>query len=380
MGPRTPLDGLGLDRVTPRWEGTDPQERPWAEGGLHAEMETERSAGDARGGHGGGPGEGGPGGGGRVAGGRVAGGRGFARIGGIRRAGETRGTEAATFDAGRAVPFFEAPSVSAPPFAMPDPKETPSEPGWRAPETGAAHGRDPEGGAAPGLSSGREAGARRTARDDADLRAAGASTGPGDHELIRRAQRGDEDAFRILVERHQQRAFRIARTLVPSRDDAADLAQEAFLRIFRSLDRFDFNHEFTTWLYRIVTNLGIDHLRKRRPTFSTSGSEDDDGEFDLLDEDAPSPSDNLEREETAARVRAIIDRMPPHFRSVLALRELEGLPCTEIARIVGATHVTVRWRLHRGRKMFQEEWERQERLRSSGATPLAGIDVRNDPN
>ena len=64
--------------------------------------------------------------------------------------------------------------------------------------------------------------------------------------------------------------------------------------------------------------------------------------------------------ETAERVRACIDRLAPHFRSVMILRELEGLPCTEIARIVGTTHVTVRWRLHRGRKLFLEEWERME--------------------
>jgi RNA polymerase sigma-70 factor (ECF subfamily) len=185
---------------------------------------------------------------------------------------------------------------------------------------------------------------------------------PTDHELIRAAQRGDETGFEGLVSRHEERAMRVAWGLVANREDARDLAQEAFLRVFRNLDRFDFQHEFTTWLFRIVTNLAIDHLRKRRPQRSTVvAGEDGETEIDLPDEESEQPYDAMSREETAARVRACIDRLAPHFRSVMVLRELEGLPCTEIAEIVGATHVTVRWRLHRGRKLFQDEWERQER-------------------
>jgi RNA polymerase sigma-70 factor (ECF subfamily) len=72
-------------------------------------------------------------------------------------------------------------------------------------------------------------------------------------------------------------------------------------------------------------------------------------------------------------VRACIERLAPHFRSVMILRELEGLPCQEIARIVGTTHVTVRWRLHRGRKLFLEEWERMEtELEKKGARGTRG--------
>lgn len=247
---------------------------------------------------------------------------------------------------------------------MPEPSSKAPEPGRRRERPDGSGRGQPEG-------EGRGAGQGGTPGPEGwDVSGAADRGQPSDHELIRRAQKGDEDAFRMLVERHQQRAFRVARTLVSSRDDALDLAQEAFLRVFRSLERFDFEHEFTTWLYRIVTNLGIDHLRKRRVTFSTSTGEGDEADFDLLDENAPRPDAALEQEETVLRVRAIIERLPPHFRSVLALRELEGLPCTEIARIVGATHVTVRWRLHRGRKLFQEEWERHERLRQTGGVKL----------
>ena len=200
-----------------------------------------------------------------------------------------------------------------------------------------------------------------------ELDAEAAARRAEDHALIRRAQGGDERAFAELVERHRSRAWRVARGLVGSEEDAQDLVQEAFLRVFRSLSSFDFSHGFTTWLYRIVTNLAIDHLRKRRAAISTTAPTEDDGDLDLADEIGPAPSSFLERADLAREVQACLETLAPHFQSVLRLREMEGLPCTEIARIVGATHVTVRWRLHRGRKLFQEEWERRTRLDSTAA-------------
>jgi len=197
-----------------------------------------------------------------------------------------------------------------------------------------------------------------------------------DHQLLRRAQGGDENAFEALVLKHQSRAWRAARNLVGNDEDAADLAQEAFVRVFRNLAGFDFQHGFTTWLYRIVTNLAIDHLRRRRPVWSTAAQNEDDGEQDLLDPRASAPGAELERSELAREVKACLDSLAPHFQSVLTLREIEGLPCNEIARIVGATHVTVRWRLHRGRKLFQEEWERRARLRDK--TGAANTEPRPD--
>lgn len=195
-----------------------------------------------------------------------------------------------------------------------------------------------------------------------------------DHALLRKAQGADEEAFGELVRRHQGRAYRVARNLVPSDEDAQDIAQEAFLRVFRNLERFNFDHEFTTWLYRIVTNLCIDFLRKRRVALSVSrGREGDDGEesaLDLEDHSEPAPWEYAEAMETATEVHEVLASLAPHFQSVLTLREIEGLGCPEIAEIVGATHVTVRWRLHRGRKLFQEEWERRMRMRQQGAADL----------
>jgi RNA polymerase sigma-70 factor (ECF subfamily) len=183
---------------------------------------------------------------------------------------------------------------------------------------------------------------------------------------VRQAQDGEEDAFRQLVERHEARAQRVARKMVPSEEDARDLCQEAFLRVFRHLKRFDFQYAFSTWLYRIVTNLAIDNLRKRRPTSSLVGSGEDEPSIDLPDEAVADPSDQMSAEETKLEVHAVLQTLAPHFQSVMALREIEGLGCPEIAEIVGATHVTVRWRLHRARKLFLEEWQRRERVQAAG--------------
>jgi RNA polymerase sigma-70 factor, ECF subfamily len=182
-----------------------------------------------------------------------------------------------------------------------------------------------------------------------------------DHDLVRRAQAGDEDAFASLVQRYQKKVWRVARQRVPSDEDAQDLAQEAFLRVFRNLERFDFKYPFTTWLYRIVTNLAIDHLRKRRPAQSIHGVDDQEADIDLEDHKGERPSDLMEATETADEIRSVLETLAPHFQSVLMLRELEGMACCDIADIVGATNVTVRWRLHRGRKLFQEAWERRDR-------------------
>ncbi len=227
-------------------------------------------------------------------------------------------------------------------------------------------GQNPSGAGSPDPARDRAARSKAEAVD-AEQSEAEAAEVALDHALIRRANAGEEAAFESLVRRHQQRAWRIARNLVPTDEDAQDLAQEAFVRVFKSLANFDYGHAFTTWLYRIVTNLSIDHLRRRRPAVSTArGGQDDESEFDIVDVRAKAPSASLESRELSEDVRATLASLAPHFQSVLLLREMEGLPCNEIAHIVGATHVTVRWRLHRGRKLFQEEWERRARLREKG--------------
>lgn len=243
--------------------------------------------------------------------------------------------------------------------ARPSQPPTPEAPRKRYPGALVSDSGEEDAPLAPGESAPETDAVEAAERADPDLQ----HSREEDHQLLRRAQAGEESAFEALVRKHQARAWRVARNLVGNDEDAADLAQEAFVRVFRNLAGFDFQHGFTTWLYRIVTNLAIDHLRRRRPVWSTSLPGEEEGEQELVDARAASPAEGLERGELALEVKACMDALAPHFQSVLMLREIEGLPCNEIAEIVGATHVTVRWRLHRGRKLFQEEWERRARLR-----------------
>lgn len=176
-----------------------------------------------------------------------------------------------------------------------------------------------------------------------------------DAELIRRTLAGQQDPFAALVARYQKRAFWIAFHVVGRVEDARDVAQESFVRLFRSLAKYDFTRSFYTWFYRIVMNLAIDHLRRIRSGAAGSLDEIPGGLADPRDEGASMP---IELEEQNGLVWAILERLDPKFRAVLVLRDIHGLSCREIAPILRVTHATARWRLHRGRQIFREHWER----------------------
>jgi len=211
--------------------------------------------------------------------------------------------------------------------------------------------------AAPGRSEGAAAGkgaaaARAgeatvvTSESSADIAAI------DDRDLILRAQAGDEVAFEGLVERYKKRAYWVAYNLVNDEDDAKDVSQEAFIRVFRSIGRFDLRYKFYTWLYQIVTNLAIDALRKRQGAKKVSL--DDVGDVGGKDISA---HERLEKVEVKERVGKVLETLPPMYRTVITLREIEGLSSKEIADIVGSKHATVRWRLHQARLLFKEAWE-----------------------
>jgi RNA polymerase sigma-70 factor (ECF subfamily) len=181
-----------------------------------------------------------------------------------------------------------------------------------------------------------------------------AGDGSSDAELVRRTASGDHDAFAALVARYQKRAFWIAFHVVGRVEDARDVTQESFVRLYRSLDRYDFGRSFYTWFYRIVMNLAIDHLRKVKVGRAQSL---EDLAAALPDGAEHEPS-AVERDDERGRVWRVLEKLDSKFRSVLVLRDIHGLSCREIAPILRITHATVRWRLHRGRQVFKEHWER----------------------
>jgi RNA polymerase sigma-70 factor (ECF subfamily) len=177
--------------------------------------------------------------------------------------------------------------------------------------------------------------------------------GRTDAELLRATAAGDRDAFRTLVDRYERRAFYAAYHLLGDEEEAKDVVQEAFVRVFRSMDKFDERRPFYTWFYRIVTNLAIDHHRHLKLSRKVGNEE----LTEILPGGEP-PANPVESDEVRRHVRKALDTLPPKFKTVMVLRELHGLSCKEIAGIVGSTHATVRWRMHRARQLFRESYER----------------------
>ncbi|MCA8960876.1 MAG: sigma-70 family RNA polymerase sigma factor [Planctomycetes bacterium] len=174
-----------------------------------------------------------------------------------------------------------------------------------------------------------------------------------DRVWVERARCGDHSAFEKLVEKYQERAVWIARGLISDPEIARDVAQESFLRVYRSLDRYDPAHRFYTWFYRIVVHLAIDALRRRRRVVPWKLTGTPHGEFEYREVAGRAPS----LVETRERVRRILERVPPKYRMLIVLRDFEGFTSKEIADIADWNHATVRWRLHRARQLFREEWE-----------------------
>jgi RNA polymerase sigma-70 factor (ECF subfamily) len=179
-----------------------------------------------------------------------------------------------------------------------------------------------------------------------------------DRELIKQAQGGDKQAFRRLVERHQRRAYSIALGLVRDENDARELVQEAFLRVYRGLATFEGGSSFFTWLYRIVTNLAIDLMRKpgrRDAELSDNQAADDDGgELSFVSRiDGADPIDMLRRREIAERIQAALDALPPYHRGVILMREVEGMSYEEMAQAMGVSKGTIMSRLFHARQKLQ---------------------------
>jgi RNA polymerase sigma-70 factor (ECF subfamily) len=178
-----------------------------------------------------------------------------------------------------------------------------------------------------------------------------------DRELIAQAQKGDQAAFRRLVERHQRRAFAIALGLVRDENDARELVQDAFLRVYKGLGSFQGGSSFFTWLYRIVTNLAIDLMRKpgRRDAELVDGQAiDEDADFPLVARiDGADPLDVVRRREIAARIQTALDALPPYHRGVILMREVEGMSYEEMAQAMGVSKGTIMSRLFHARQKLQ---------------------------
>jgi RNA polymerase sigma-70 factor (ECF subfamily) len=175
-----------------------------------------------------------------------------------------------------------------------------------------------------------------------------------DRQLVMRAKNGDEKAFELLVRKYMRRAYFAALGLVGNHEDALDLSQEAFVKCYRALGRFDERYPFYGWFYAILRNHVLSFLRKRKLRRRTFLEPAEDV-VEWQDPDADTPESSLEREEFKEAVWQAIMELDPEHREIIILSHFEGLRYEEIASLLGCPVGTVKSRLYRARAALKEK-------------------------
>jgi RNA polymerase sigma-70 factor (ECF subfamily) len=177
-----------------------------------------------------------------------------------------------------------------------------------------------------------------------------------DEDLVQVVLAGDRERFAELVERYQSRLVNYLHRLVRDIDEAHDLAQEVFVKVYQALDRFDPKYRFSTWMFRVAQNAAIDVIRKRRFRLVPLTRPDDGGEGSReleIAADGPSAEDEVVSSERDAQVREAIDALPDDYRELIVLRHYAELAYDEIAQSKGMPLGTVKNKLFRARQMLK---------------------------
>lgn len=173
-------------------------------------------------------------------------------------------------------------------------------------------------------------------------------------QLVLRSQQGDQSAFSVLVERYKRKVYNLALSITHSPETADDMAQEAFIKAYYALPKFQFKSEFGTWIYQITVNTVRDYLRKENKMKKTAFSE-------KVENTLAAKDDMLEREEREEQqrrkklLRRVIETLPEKYRTIISLRDIEGLSYETITKVLDLSPGTVDSRLHRARKMLRKK-------------------------
>ncbi len=197
-----------------------------------------------------------------------------------------------------------------------------------------------------------------------------------EEQLIRRAQQGDNGAFEELLLLHQKKVYNLCLRMSANPDDALDLSQEAFLRAWRSLGQYQFEASFSTWLFRLTSNICIDFLRRkkrRQETSLTESYDDSDEGAELSVPDAqPGPEQQAMTNETKIELARAMEQLSPEHREILQLRVIEDLQYEQIADILGVRVGTVKSRLARARLSFRKILKAGNYFDSASSEPVEG--------
>ncbi|MDI6807930.1 MAG: sigma-70 family RNA polymerase sigma factor [Candidatus Eisenbacteria bacterium] len=188
-----------------------------------------------------------------------------------------------------------------------------------------------------------------------------------DSEIIEGCLKGEEAAFRALLQKYRARVFSIALRIVSNDEDARDIAQETFVRVFKSLSQFDQERSFQNWLFRIAVNLSIDLMRKRKfAFFSLSGNKEDGTKDHDIEDQSPTPDVSYESKAGAERFESLIESLPVKYKTLLVLRYKEELSYQEMAEVMGIPMGTIKARLHRGHRILRRKLETKKARAGTG--------------
>lgn len=173
-----------------------------------------------------------------------------------------------------------------------------------------------------------------------------------ERELIARLQKRDEAAFEELIRQYEKKVYTLCFRMCGNSEDAEEAAQDAFLALWRGIDRFRQESSLSTWIYRLATNACIDTLRRRKKQSGSVSLDDEELFVDAVDT-SPQPQETVEHREAQKLLQEGLSTLPEEYRKVLILREIEGLSYTEIAESASIELGTVKSRISRGRSLLR---------------------------
>lgn len=176
-------------------------------------------------------------------------------------------------------------------------------------------------------------------------------------KIVREVKRGNQDAFAELMDLYKDKVFHIAYRMLGNSHEAQDVSQEAFLRAYTNIESYDENRKFSTWIFRIATNLAIDRIRKKKPDFHLEDKVGGTENLDYYSQFASSeelPEDQIVKLEMQQWIQEEIMHLPPKYRAAIILKYLEDMSLKEISEILNLPVATVKTRIHRGRETLRK--------------------------
>jgi len=185
-----------------------------------------------------------------------------------------------------------------------------------------------------------------------------------ENELVEKSKKGDLESFEKLIMLYEKKIYNIAFRMTGDREDASDIAQEVCIKIYKSINTFKGNSSFSTWVYRITSNVCIDMIRKRNNTISINTNRADGEEYEIPIEDKSKlPEDIVESKETVELIKGYISELAPDQRIVIILRDIQGYSYEEISKILDVNVGTVKSRLNRARNLIKDKFKKGNLLK-----------------